>query len=133
VATRSRRIAAVLLTLGIIAGVWRPCAGWAATADARMSCCERMAMCPMRKPTKDGPALKVTQADADACCATADRPESAPTSITVVAAPPVVPVLAVFAEPPAIVPVTMADWHGPPPLLASRQLPRHLLLSVFLV
>lgn len=132
-ATRSRRVAAVLLTLGIIAGVWRPCAGWTATAEARMSCCDRMAMCPMRKPGGDGSAPRVSQEDADACCAAADRPEAAPPSITVVAAPPVAPVLASFAEPPTALPVTMADWHGPPPLLASRQLPRHLLLSVFLI
>jgi hypothetical protein len=133
VATRSRRVAAVLLTLGIIAGLWRPCAGWAATAEARMSCCDRMAMCPMRKPVRDASAPGVSQDDADACCAAADRTETTPTSITVIAAPPVVPVLALFAEPPAVVAVTMADWHGPPPLLASRQLQRHLLLSVFLI
>jgi hypothetical protein len=120
------------LTLGIIAGAWRPCAGWAATAEARMSCCHRMAMCPMRKPVREGATARVSQDDADACCAAADRPETVPSSITVIAAPPVVPVLASFAEPPTALPVTMADWHGPPPL-ASRQLPRHLLLSVFLI
>jgi hypothetical protein len=128
-----RRVAVVVLTLGIIAGVWRPCPGWAATAEARMSCCDRMGMCPMRKPVRDGSAPRVSQEDADTCCAAADRPESAPSSITVVAAPPVVPVLARLAEPPTVLPVAMADWHGPPPLLASRQLPRHLLLSVFLI
>jgi hypothetical protein len=133
VANRSRRVAAVLLTLGIVAGVWRPCAGWAATAEARMSCCDRMAMCPMRKPVGDRSAPRVGQNEADTCCAAADRPETTPSSVTVVAAPPVVAVLALFAEPSTGLPVTMADWHGPPPLLASRQLPRHLLLSVFLI
>jgi hypothetical protein len=133
VVTRSRRVAAVLLTLGILAGLWRPCAGWEATAEARMSCCVRKAMCAMHKPARDGSAMTVSQADADTCCAASDRPETAPASVTVVAAPPLVPVLALFAEPPAVVPLTAADWHGPPPLVASRRLPRHLLLSVFLI
>jgi hypothetical protein len=128
-----RRIAAVLVALGVVAGVWRPCAGWAVTAEARMSCCERMGMCPMRKPGPDGSAPALRQADADSCCAAAERPETVPGSVTVVAAPAVVLVPALFAQPPTVVPVTLADWHGPPPLLASRQLPRHLLLSVFLI
>jgi hypothetical protein len=121
------------MSLGIIAGVWRPCAGWEATPEARLSCCVRKAMCPMHKPGRDRAAMTVSQADADTCCAASDRPPTAPASVTLVAAPPVVPVLALFAEPPAIVPVTLADWHGPPPRLASRDLPRHLLLSVFLI
>lgn len=133
VAARFRRVAAILLTFGILAGVWRPCAGSAATAEARMSCCDRMGMCPMRKPARDGSAPRVSQDDADACCAAADRPETAPTAITVIAAPPVVSVLASFAEPPTGIVVTMADWHGPPRVLDSRQPPRHLLLSVFLI
>jgi hypothetical protein len=128
-----RRVVVFVLAVGSVAGLWRRCAGWAATAEARMSCCDRMAMCPMRKPVRDGSALKVTQAAADSCCAASDRPETAPSSITVVAAPPLVPVLLLFAEPPAVAPVAMAGWHGPPPLVASRQLPRHLLLSVFLI
>lgn len=137
VENRSRRIAAVILALGLVVGVWRPCAGGEVTADARLSCCSRNAMCPMRKAHGHGHghgvAMTVSQAEADACCASADRPPSAPAPVTVVAAPPLVPVLGLFAAPPAVVPVTLADWHGPPPLLAHRQLPRHLLLSVFLI
>jgi hypothetical protein len=74
----------------------------------------------------------LTQADADACCAMSERQDP-----TQPAAPPIVTIalvpldvlFAVAAPAPSIAP---ESWR-PPPALGSRQPPRHLLLSVFLI
>jgi hypothetical protein len=127
-----RRIAVVLLVAGLLAGAWRPCAGWEATAEARMSCCVRNAACAMHKVAKDGTAAAVTQAEADSCCAAAERPDGSQPSVTTVAPPTLTLLLGLFAEQPPVS-AQWVDQHRPPPLLTSRQLPTHLLLSVFLI
>jgi len=126
-----RRIAAIALTAGLLTGAWRPCAGWQATAEARMSCCVRKAACAMHKASEDGPAATVRQAEADRCCAASERPDAYQPPPAVIAPPIVTPLVGRFAERPSV-PMRGIVWHGPPPL-ASRQLPTHLLLSVFLI
>jgi hypothetical protein len=129
VLTRVRRLAALLLTLGLVAGMWRPCAGWEATAEARLSCCQRHAGCAKHKVTDHS--VPVTQSDADACCAASERQDAAQPSVAMFAPPILVPAAALFTRPP-IAPPPPVDWR-PPPALTSRQLHTHVLLSVFLI
>ena len=44
-----RRLAAVILTMGLLAGNAAVCAGWLATPEARMACCAEGGDCPMHK------------------------------------------------------------------------------------
>jgi hypothetical protein len=132
VLTWLRRVAVVVLATGLVAGAWRPCAGWKPTAEARMSCCIRNGACSMHKPSGNAAHAVHTQSDADACCAISDRQESQQPSFTVVLPPALAPLAGVFAEAPSV-PIRWVDSHRPPPLLASRDLPRHLLLSVFVI
>src|SRR4029453_19481071 len=71
VLTLGRRLCAIGLILALAAGNGAVCAGWAPTAEARMSCCTESSDCPMHKegaPHPGGTSL-VTQAKADSCCA----------------------------------------------------------------
>ena len=129
-----RRIAVFILTVGLVAGAWRPCAGWKPTPEARMSCCLRKAACAMHKGTKGGAHVAHSQPAADACCAASERRETSQPALTVVVPPAFVPLAGVFAEPQrAPIPARWTDSDRPPPLLANRELPRHLLLSVFVI
>lgn len=127
-----RRVAAITLMAGLLTGAWRPCAGWQATAEARMSCCLRKAACAKHKAARDGAAVSVEQPEADRCCAASERPDAYQPPSAVIAPPIVTPLVGWFAERPGV-PIRGIVWHRPPPLLASRQLPTHLLLSVFLI
>jgi hypothetical protein len=132
VGTSARRFAVFVLTLGLVAGAWRPCAGWTAAPEARMACCVRTPACAMHNRADHGVHTPVRQADADRCCAASERQEASQPSSTLVVVPALAPLVGLFAESPAV-PVRWIEPHRPPPLLASRQLPRHLLLSVFVI
>jgi len=132
VVTRVRRVAVLVLAIGLVAGAWRPCAGGQATAEARMSCCLRHAACAKHKVSDTPGASTVHQSDADACCAASERQDASPPLVAIVTAPTLVPLVGLFAEAPAV-PTPSFDWHRPPPRLASRQLPTHVLFSVFLI
>lgn len=97
-----------------------------------MSCCVRMAACAMHKAASDGAATSVAQAEADACCAASERPDPYQPAAVVIAAPILMPLVALLAQPPSA-PAGGIDWRRPPPLLASRHVAKHLLLSVFLI
>jgi hypothetical protein len=127
-----RRIVVIVLSVGFLAGAWRPCAGWETTAEARMSCCVRKAACAKHKVAGSAVVTTVSQPEADACCAAAERQDASQPSATTLAPPTSAPVLQLFTEQPRAR-GAWVDWHRPPPLLASRQLPTHLLLSVFLI
>lgn len=127
-----RRIAAFALMAGLVTGAWRPCAGWEATPEARMSCCLRKAACAMHKGARDGAATTVEQTEADRCCAASERPDAYQPPPVVIAPPIVTPLAGLFAEGPSV-PIRGIVRDRPPPRLASRQLPTHLLLSVFLI
>jgi hypothetical protein len=130
---RSRQIAALLLILVLATGNAALCAGWMATPEARMACCSESGACPMhaadRHSSSDSP---VTQAEADRCCAASETDDAAPSapvlvlSISLAVEQSPVP----FAAPAAT--LRPIRWRSTAPALASR-LPRHLLLSVFLV
>ena len=123
---------AAVLTLCV--GNLAVCAGWQATPDARMACCQDESTCPMHKSGSHGSDVKhsVTQAQADDCCAGSERGQSSTSnstfalSTTVAFAPAIVPLIA-----PSNVPA-LQGWRAFV-LLPVPPVPKHLLLSVFLV
>jgi hypothetical protein len=99
-----------------------------------MACCAKDDTCPMHKGKSSGSAGQVlTQAQADRCCAASERDDSSPTNPTAVAA--ITPaVLGTGVVVPAPVPalVLSDDWRTAAPI-PTTPVPRHVLLSVFLV
>ncbi|HJZ74013.1 MAG TPA: hypothetical protein VKE51_19875 [Vicinamibacterales bacterium] len=134
VVSPARRIAAVVAILALGAGKVGVCAGWQATPEARMACCMSGASCPMHKSEGHDHSSKngVSQAQADSCCAaSAQRTESTSPGSTF-AASGVIALMpaAVFSSPMTV--LSAQEWRAPvPPLVSS--VPKHLLLSVFLV
>ena len=133
-----RRAAALILALTLGSAGWVECAGWEATPEARMTCCSESGACPMsdEESTDQGTpsAGTVTQAEADSCCAASDNDNSTPSalafSISLSAA--------LVANPiGSFGPVTLApapfDARRADVPLPGRQVPTHLLLSVFLI
>lgn len=141
-----RRISAALLSLALLTGNATACAGWAVSAEARMACCSED--CPMHKGESHhtsssshhgsgshhkGPAHPVTQTQADACCAASEDERSSEPS-PAVAASISSAVLGTGIDVPERIPalVLSADWKADRPAQIST-VPRHVLLSVFLV
>lgn len=124
-----RRLAAILCVFALTPSVWVECAGWQATAEARRSCCD--ANCPNHKDGQDS-RRAVTQASADSCCAASEPDESSPSStpfpasITLAVLQPALPA---FAPAPFNAPFDTPEFVG----LRASPVPKHLLLSVFLV
>ena len=133
VVTFSHRLSAVALSLALLAGNVALCAGWAATPEARMACCAEGVACPMHRSDSPDNQRVVSQAQADSCCASAERDaqgSSNPTSVVTMSAAVLGPAIVLPADVPALV-LTDA-WRTVPPAPASH-VPRHVLLSVFLV
>jgi hypothetical protein len=130
------RLASLALILGVLAaqGIGL-CAGWQATAEARMACCTSGGACPMKKSAaRRAPSnAVVSQASADSCCAASEEsgaPAPSPAFVPIVSLGPVVSPIAVLApRPPS---PRREAWHAVAPLPGS-QVPKHLLLSVFLI
>jgi len=104
-----------------------------ATPEARMACCSDDGLCPMHKPdSEDGSTRVVTQAEADRCCAASEHEDSAPSPT----GPRFFLTLAVVLSPiPALLPEPQPHrdiWRASLPL-PTDSVPKHLLLSVFLV
>ena len=130
-----QRVSAVVLCLGLIAGNAAICAGWEATPEARMACCTDDDTCPMHKgESHNSIQQRVTaQAQADACCAASERQhsdQSAPSFIAVISSA----VLGAGVVLPVPVPslVVSDAWRTVAPVPIAS-VPRHVLLSVFLV
>lgn len=132
--TLGRRVAAIVAVLTLAVGNLAVCAGWQATPEARMACCRDEAACPMHKSEShhSGARHVVSQAQADSCCAGSERTHSTTTNPTVV--PSGIATLAPAALPVVTSPDVPAlqDWRALVPLPVSP-VPKHLLLSVFLV
>ena len=132
--TFARRCSAAILTLALFAGNFGVCAGWAATPEARMACCKSGESCPMAHSEGDGdetPAL--TQAQADACCASAEPDGSTPSTVLAASAITVAVLgLGIVVPPPARIdrfhPASFVD-----PPNAATAVARHVLLTVFLI
>jgi hypothetical protein len=130
-----QRLAAVVLTLALVAGNAGICAGWMPTAEARMACCAEGGDCPMHKGNSQssGSARVLTQAQADSCCALSERENSNQSNSSFVAAITAA-VLGVGIVLPASVPaLVLSDaWRTSAPIPVAP-VPKHVLLSVFLV
>ena len=126
-----RRVASVVCLLAFAQSALAHCAGWQATPEARMACCQDGA-CPMHHHEDGASRAQITQAAADDCCAQSPQHESSAsrtafaTTIT----------LAVLQSLPAVVlnlttttPIT-TPWE---PASPPARVPKHLLLSVLLV
>lgn len=130
----SRRFSAVLLALALATGPAGVCAGWMSTPEARMACCSDGNTCPMHESESrhHGSKRAVTQADADRCCAASEQDESAPSPPSLGFAVPLDLVLnatrLLIPEPQPRAEI----WRASVPIPAAR-VPKHLLLSVFLV
>ena len=129
-----QRLTALALTFGLIAGNTAICAGWMPTPEARMACCVD-GDCPMHKGDShhSGSGRVLTQAQADSCCASSEREnsnQSNPSTATAITAA----VLGVGMVMPASVPalVLTDSWRTSAPLPVAP-VPKHVLLSVFLV
>ena len=130
-----QRLAALALTFGLVAGNAGICSGWSATPEARMACCSESGECPMHKGNShsSASARDLTQAQADSCCASAERKhsnQSNPSFVTAIT----FAVLGAGVVLPANVPaLVLSDgWRTSTPI-SIASVPRHVLLSVFLV
>ena len=129
----SRPLSVVLLTLALAAGQAGVCAGWMATPEARMACCSDDGPCPMHKSEyEDGPSRVISQAEADRCCAASEHEDSTPSQSNAA----FLVTLAVALSPiPGLLPApeAHADISRTSVLIPTGHVPKHVLLSVFLV
>jgi hypothetical protein len=99
-----------------------------------MACCTNDTNCPMHKSESHhhGSNHKVTQTQADGCCARSERNDSATSQTTFVSSGTVA--LVVATVPVVVAPIVPAlqEWRAFVPLPVSP-VPKHLLLSVLLV
>ena len=72
-------LATVFVFLG---GPFAGCEGWLSTAEARMACCANEQECPMHKAGQhpSGSNQRISQSDADRCCAASEDGDSLPSS-----------------------------------------------------
>jgi hypothetical protein len=127
----SRRVSAFLLTLALASSNVALCAGWMRTAEERMACCSERDACPMHQGDGDGSAQAISQAEADSCCAASETDESAPTASTLnfsISLAPVQTAVQLVDRP--LVRFETQRTLAPIP---STSVPKHLLLSVFLL
>jgi hypothetical protein len=131
-----RRTAAFVVALTLAAAGWAECAGWQASPEARMACCLGSADCPMHGSTEPGAGSEsvVTQAQADSCCAASDTNDSTPSagtfslSLSAALVPSALSTLVPITAPPT----SFDAWRTHVPLPVG-QVPKHVLLSVFLI
>ena len=132
--TLSRRLFALALTVLISAGNVAVCAGWAPTPEERMACCSD-SECPMHKgdSQSSGSARVITQAQADGCCASSEHETSSESSPTFVAAISSAVLGTGVALPPTLPALVLSDgWRMLAPI-PTAHVPKHVLLSVFLI
>jgi hypothetical protein len=131
-----RRTAALVVAITLGGAGWAECAGWQATPEARMACCSGSGHCPMHGSTESstGSESVATQAQADSCCAASDTNDSTPSpgafslSLSAALVNSTLTTLAPIVAPP----VSFEAWRTHVPLPVG-QVPRHVLLSVFLI
>jgi hypothetical protein len=132
--TLARRVAAVAAVLTLCVGNLAVCAGWQATAEARMACCTDGTSCPMHTSESRGSGSKrvISQAQADTCCAaTSNRAQSSVvSSMFVLSTATPLPVAPSLIVPVAV--LALQQWRALVPPSVSP-VPKHLLLSVLLV
>jgi hypothetical protein len=128
------RLSAILLCLGLVAGNAVVCAGWLPAPEARMACCAD-GDCPMHEGDSHGSSSQRerTQSQADACCASSEHQnssQSSPTFVVAISSAVLGPGVVLPATIPALV---LSDgWRTTAPIPIAP-VPKHILLSVFLV
>ena len=133
--TWSKRLPALALTVLVSVGNAAVCAGWAPTPEARIACCAEGQDCPMHKGESHTPGSRqrITQAQADTCCATSEREHSNQSSPTFVAAITSAVLGAGVVIPSPVPALVLSDgWRSVAPIPIGA-VPKHVLLSVFLV
>ena len=73
-------MASVVCVLAFAQNTVVQCAGWQATPEARLQCCQDGA-CPHHHHEDNASRTKLTQAAADDCCAQSQRDESSPSGV----------------------------------------------------
>jgi len=134
-----RVIATLAITVSLTAGQAVVCMGWQPSPSARMACCTGEPACPehlslsqMAAAHAHGSHHAATQRQADQCCASADEHGSAVAAPSVVLTVPFTPAVNPAGDPlPAF--RSPLDTRGARVPLAPTAIPKHLLLSVFLV
>jgi hypothetical protein len=129
------RLAALLLCVGLVAGNPAVCAGWAGTPEARMDCCDQGWTCPMHQGSShhSESSHPITQAQADSCCGQSEQDSSSPPAPASVAAIPAAVLDSGVLLPPIVPSLMLSDhWRTVAPA-PTAPVPKHVLLSVFLV
>ena len=133
--TAIRRLTSLALALALVAGNVALCAGWTASPAARMACCAEAGRCPMHQSetseSHDGRA--VSQGQADACCAASERQGADPSTPTLGLTPWTVPPGAPIVLPAYVPPPVLTEGWRIVARVPTSLIPRHVLLSVFLV
>ena len=130
------RLAVLTTVTALAGGHLAECQGWLATAEARMACCANEQECPMHKAGQHSSesSRRISQSDADRCCAQSEHGDSMPASVKASALDgallTLVPVSLSggLASPATWFDNTIERVSSPP---TSRS--RHVLLSVFLI
>ncbi len=127
----TKQLAAIAVILTLCAGHLAVCEGWQASADARMSCCTSDA-CPMHQSEPTSGARVVDHTQADSCCALSESHDApaTPSAFTLSHAVVLAPTSTPIDELTAVYDVEAWRVFIPPP---TSPVPKHLLLSVFLV
>ena len=129
-----RHIIVLTVIAATVAGDVRLCAGWHSTPEARMDCCQDESDCPMHsdQTLPAAHSTAVSQAQADACCATSEQGSSRSTSQVTALQQPAL--LVSIAGAPTVVPMPAASGDSRQPLASnSPPIARYLLLSVIIV
>jgi len=130
-----RRVLAASLGLMLTAGPVGLCAAVTPTPEARMACCADSDTCPMHDGSSHSSEShhQPSQSQADQCCVASER-DTPNQSMPMTVAGPATPVLDASVLLPLHVPTLVRTdaWRTATPLLATP-VPRHLLLTVFLV
>jgi hypothetical protein len=128
------RLSAIVLSLGLLAGNAAVCAGWAPTPEARMACCAEGGRCATHKrESHETGSDHVTQKQADNCCASSERESSSQSSPPIVAALAAAVLGPAIVLPPSVPALVLSDgWRTSAPIPIAP-VPKHILLSVFLV
>jgi hypothetical protein len=134
VLTLARRLASLATIAAMCLTSLVTCAGWGGTAEARMACCENADICPMHHSAPDdgGATSRVSQAQADSCCATSEGHDSGTSTSPVTTFVSLALVTSPVPDIDHARHVFHQGWRTVVPLHRSP-VPKHLLLSVFLV
>jgi hypothetical protein len=128
------RASALALSLSLIVANATTCGGWLPTPEARLACCSGTGACPMHEEhSHQSSPPSATRSHADDCCAASERRHSDQPGLSVVAAISAAALTSVIGLPASGLATELTDrWRRIAPIPA-RAVPRHVLLSVFLV